>query len=52
MNTKNEDNEIASTHENKDNDDIAENGEQKKIIEEESYDKEEQDEYQSDRESN
>ena len=41
-----EDYEIASTHGNKDDDDIAEYWEEEKIIEEESYDKYGQYEYQ------
>ena len=44
---KNEDNGIASKHVDQDNDDITENGEEAKIIEEETYDQEEKYEYPS-----
>ena len=46
---QNEDNELASTHGDKDDNDITENGEEEKIIEEETYDQEDQGEYPSDR---
>ena len=46
---KTEDNEIASTYGNDDDDDITKNGEKEESIEEKAYAKEEQDDYLQDR---